>query len=375
MAIMSKVASLVALTSLRGVSALQLSNNAVEQPVESADSEERYAQCTLTEDMRREQGSFTSSQIFASTNTAACDAFEVAGGLEYMTMQKGRMEKKGDKLTVWVSGYPRSGSSSILSMVSATRDDNTDGGTVFSLFEPCHEGDQYKEWKQKDGCSGVLWGLARCNFEGITNLWGWADPHSTNLHRKYNKKAATSKCGEADVIAFKTVDFGHDLKEWTWLLDSVPSMKVLDVVRDPRGIYASWKGLEPFKSLVESGNFYTIPEVCENFARNLDFEDDRVHRVVFEELMGNPFNSTVNTYSFLGLEYGGKQKDWVKSVFQAKDCPEPKVNMQGFTDCHTQPGTEVAEKWRTELTDEEKKLFSENADCLKVAQAYGWPLE
>jgi len=65
-------------------------------------------------------------------------------------------------------------------------------------------------------------------------------------------------------------------------------MKVLDMVRDPRAIYASWKGLEPFKTLVGENDFYTLSQICDHFAKNLDFDDDRIKRVIFEDLMTNP---------------------------------------------------------------------------------------
>merc|ERR1719401_2814590 len=139
---------------------------------------------------------------------------------------------------------------------------------------------------ENGACPHVLKNLVRCDFDGVDKLWGWWDPHSTNNHTKFYNQSAHELCVDASIVAFKTVDYGHDLQEWQWLMDSHPHLRVLDVVRDPRGIYASWKTLEPFATLLKEGDhgkpFYTLTEICDHFEMNLNFIDPRVHRVVFE---------------------------------------------------------------------------------------------
>jgi len=277
-------------------------------------------------------------------------------------------------LIVWVSGYPRSGSSTALSLVSATMDDNQAGGETFSLFEPCHDGDEYQDWQAAEGCGSVLENVVNCNFQGIKNLWGWNDPHTSSGFHDFDPSTARDMCANAAVIAFKTVDYGHDLVKWNWMLDDNPNMKVIDVVRDPRGIYASWKVLEPFKSLIEEGNFYTIADVCANFAKNLDWQNPRVHRIVFEDLLSQPYEITYNTYTFLGLPYGEKQSLWIQKVFNAKWCPPPKPGMEGFSDCHQSSANSI-QKWREVLSSDEKEQFLSNPNCVRIAKEYGYPLE
>jgi len=62
------------------------------------------------------------------------------------------------QLVVWVSGYPRSGSSTMLSMVSAASGhvDARVPGETFSLFEPCHNGDELDPALNVSGCTGLL---------------------------------------------------------------------------------------------------------------------------------------------------------------------------------------------------------------------------
>merc|ERR1711963_831264 len=97
---------------------------------------------------------------------------------------------------IWISSYPRSGSSILLSMVSATADgDNRAGGRTFSLFEPCHVGDVQEESMEKHGCRQLLYDVAHCDFTGIQELWGWRDIHSSNNYTAdFDQVTATRMC-------------------------------------------------------------------------------------------------------------------------------------------------------------------------------------
>lgn len=263
-------------------------------------------------------------------------------------------------------------------MVSATVDDNRAAGHTFSLFEPCHDGDSYDDWLKNRGCRQLLYGVAHCNFNGIKNLWGWRDPHSSNNFTKsFEESAASKMCQDADIVAFKTVDWGHDLNHWKWLMDTHQNMKVLDIVRDPRAIYGSWKSLEPFKSLVESGAFYTLGDICDHFAMNLKFQDSRVHRVVFEDLMTSPNSVAQEVYKFLDQPFSKDQEKWIQKAFNAAECPPPPPGMAGFTDCHTWTGLDPRgdEKWRKLLSEAELSYFKHSDACQRVALAYGYTPE
>jgi hypothetical protein len=262
-------------------------------------------------------------------------------------------------------------------MVSASRTvvDEYDGGDLtFSLFEPCHDGDEYAGELEQLGCDGLLWQLTRCDFTDVHNLWGWMDPHTTHRHTKqdaFSVENASMLCSNSDLVAFKTVDSGHKLPEWKWLLDSTPEMRIIDVVRDPRGIYASWKVLEPFATLIKTGEFYTIQDICDSFSENIDFGHDRVYHLVFEKLVQSPEAVMREAYDFLGLEFGERQAAWLKETFDATECPEPKPWEVGYTDCHTNSG-DVAEKWRSVLSEEEMQLFRQTKSCQHVFEHYGF---
>jgi len=341
------------------------------------------SQCSLQRHASAEMAVLRSGLDTSASQSSCANSMDVGPkGTLYMNLLGDANVMRGPpagqpRRVAWVSGYPRSSTSTVLSMVSASQTvvDEFDGGELtFSLFEPCHDGDEYSGELKERGCGGLLWQLARCDFENVDTLWGWMDPHSSHKHEKqdpFSLENATRLCTNADVVAFKTVDNGHKLPEWKWLLDETPELRVLDVVRDPRGIYASWKVLEPFATLVKNGEFYTINEVCDAFSQNIDFGHERVYHLVFEQLVATPEKIMREAYDFLGMEFGERQVAWLKETFDATECPEPKPWEVGYTDCHTNSG-DVAEKWRSVLSQEELDLFSNTPSCQHVMEHYGF---
>mmetsp|Transcript_15690 Transcript_15690/g.34394 ORF Transcript_15690/g.34394 Transcript_15690/m.34394 type:complete len:369 (-) Transcript_15690:46-1152(-) len=277
---------------------------------------------------------------------------------------------------VWVTGYPRSGSSTILSMVSAAGQglDPQVPGKVFSLFEPCHNGDKLSKKKEKEGCAGLLMGIARCNFSRVMNLWGWADPHSTNDHKPYNMTLAHKHCVTSNMIAFKSVDYAHDLQQSIWMLDEMPELRIISIIRDPRGVYASWKAMEPFATLLQQGEYYSLQEVCQNMRSNSKIQHERVHHIVLEDLVKDPRSVMQGVYAFLGMTFGQAQEDWLQKTFNAARCPEAPAWQHGYEDCHSN-SSEVVEKWRQVLTAGEQQIFRSEESCQELALARGYPTE
>jgi len=280
--------------------------------------------------------------------------------------------------SLWIVSHMRSASSTILSMISAT-EDNTDGGDVFSLFEPCHNGDKYsselKKLRPNHGsyeCTSLIERVSNCDFSQISNLWGWNDPHTSNKQEKYSKTVAETQCKKANLIAVKTVGMGGTLEgpdgNITWILKQNPRMKILDVVRDPRGIYASKKeghdgGLSA--SMIE--------DYCAEFSANLDLKHDRIHRIVFEDLVTNPSKVSKDVYKFLGKSWGAKEDAWVKATFNA-DCGENGLEEESsHHDCHKDSAA-VATKWKSTISSSAKQRFKKNEDCVRVAKAYNFEL-
>jgi hypothetical protein len=245
--------------------------------------------------------------------------------------------------------------------------------STFSLFEPCHDEDDVDDELNATGCIGLLMSIATCEFSHVRHLWGWPDAHSTNNKSKYSSELASDLCRSSDLVAFKTVDFNHDISKFVDTLNAHENLKVLDVVRDPRGIWGSYKSTEPFSTLIREGNFYTLLEICESFASNLELNHPRVHHIVFEQMIANPKATMQKAYDFLGLPFEEPQLAWIERTYDATDCPPPPPGVpEEFTDCHKDSGSNM-DKWRTVLDASEIEAFKNSAACQKVQAAYGFP--
>merc|ERR1712048_595714 len=96
----------------------------------------------------------------------------------------------------------------------------------FGLFEPCHTGlgqstlpDIVDETLQ-DTCKLSMTRLFRCDFTGMSYLWGWRRPHtdisglteSSGGMPSFTPELARSKCRQSNLVVYKTVaSFGRSM--------------------------------------------------------------------------------------------------------------------------------------------------------------------
>lgn len=313
-------------------------------------------------------GSFLSQGVVAAASGDMTSASSKS--ISFLSQSRQPDTTAARHIEVWVHAYPRSGSSTVLSMVNAASQQT---GDVFSIFEPCHKEDiispELKQTRGPFGCEGVMRALAHCDFNGIYGLSHWGNRHTiASGVEDYEPKAASKACRHAHVSAFKTVDYAHDMHQdgALELLAQAPNLRVLDDVRDPRGIYASLVRTKPFSMFVNR-SVDTLTDICVNLAANLQINHPRIHRVVYDDLVQNPESTVRETYSFLGLKFGHTQEEWIKKNFNA-DCVDP---TDAYADCR-HDSTWTSKKWQRVLTDDEKMAFNSNPACQKVAAHYGF---
>eukprot|EP00927_Polykrikos_kofoidii_P035490 TRINITY_DN30041_c0_g1_i2.p1 TRINITY_DN30041_c0_g1~~TRINITY_DN30041_c0_g1_i2.p1 ORF type:complete len:387 (-),score=42.57 TRINITY_DN30041_c0_g1_i2:47-1207(-) len=275
---------------------------------------------------------------------------------------RGKNQKQRRRV-VWIVGYPRSATSTLLSMVSAgehgsrlasteaqnsylARGYDQTPGKTFSLFEPCHFDDDLGG----QSCSAVLKKITDCDFSGIVRLTKWADPHTTNNGTAFDPKTAKRLCDVSDVLAFKTISVAHPFTdEWLDLVEAVPNMQVLNVVRDPRAILSSWKAIPAFQAKMVTDRNYSLAGICESYLANGRILHRRILDLQFEELMLKPRATVKSLRHWLKLPFGKAQEAWVNRTFDAEDCPQQPQWFQGFDDCHKN-STAKLNSWRRELT-------------------------
>jgi len=267
-----------------------------------------------------------------------------------------------NRKVIWVMAYPRSMSSTLLSMVSVTSGPSTDS---FSLFEPCHNGDKID--RALNGCRGLLEDLSQCRFDRVNHLWGWGNKHSSGYHLEYTPARATSMCSNANRVSFKTIHADHNISQWIDFLDANPNLHMVNAIRDPRGIWASWKSMKTMSDKIRKGTFYTLEQVCAAFASNLGVAHPRVKHVLFEDTVKNPHKAARDIYAALNLKVEVALEHWVTSNFNNKAC----IHAGSLADCRADSES-MAQKWRTKLTQEELQRFRQDENCQKVKIAYNF---
>lgn len=316
-------------------------------------------------------------------------------------------EPGASNTTVWIAGWPRSGSTTMFEMVlAAALELNQSNGALvnstmllaqggdakgsdssvstsrshFGLFEPCHWGlgnntppDVYDKDLQGD-CGKIMDRLVNCDFSGVKFLFGWSrfsGPHTdiTGINYRetnYTPQLATNSCKSSNLVVYKTVtEFGRSIDNLLPVLDTHPDLLALVPVRDPRGIYASWKA-RPWG--VDGVNF--LLDICKQHKANLMQKHPRLRRVVYERLASDPVKTMQGAFKFLGLDFGAPQLQWINQTFDSS-CEGREVS--DFSTCH-QDSHEPQTRWKAALTQEEQQAFKDDPACREVAISYGYEL-
>lgn len=283
-----------------------------------------------------------------------------------------------ENLPIWVHAFTRSGSSTMMSMFSeAWGPKGVDSGT-FALFEPCHPGDKVFEPLASEGCEGVVRALAGCDFKSIGWLANWNDLHSRTAGlARYNASAASAACSAAPLNVLKTAvnpalgDF--PLRDRLAILDEDESLLMVDVVRDPRNIYASIMSTYPFNVNAQR-NTTILTRICDSFAEGLRFKHDRMHRIVFEDFLRSPEQVMRRAYTFIGANFGAKQRDWIAAHVDANDCPDHVEHpfKKAYSDCRTDSMGAIT-AFASVLHDDEKDAFARHESCQELKRAWSLP--
>lgn len=301
----------------------------------------------------------------------------VSGESSYVgnNTQRAKAEQRN---SVWVHGYARSGTSTILTMLEAGPTDN-----VFALFEPCHRKDALAPGFANSSCGEQILHYSACDFSIVHSLHGWDNRRSRTTVDgavRFSSQLASDACSKADSLVFKTISHPFETfqaaSEVLPFLEADNRLRVVDVVRDPRSIYASMLTTEPFQSTDLQGahDATVMTRMCESFAAGLDIHNERFFRVAFEDLLSDPVRTLKRAYGFLKLPVGKIKRDnLIESTLAAEDCADELNYDMHYRDCHTAPKT-TEPLWKTVLNISEQQIFSRHPACVRVARAYGYPL-
>mmetsp|Transcript_64363 Transcript_64363/g.112307 ORF Transcript_64363/g.112307 Transcript_64363/m.112307 type:complete len:402 (-) Transcript_64363:108-1313(-) len=271
-----------------------------------------------------------------------------------------------DRKVVWISSFPRSGSSLLLQLLEQV------DIPVFGLFEPCKpDKDVLEPWLADKGCGALLSQLAHCDFTGVKWLWGWSSPYSilNGAGGKYSVEGASQACKAASLVVFKTIAWGHDLPaEAIPFLEANPQVQMIDLVRDPRSIYGSFLNTWGFKDAMPLGNGEELFRFCDFMYGNMNTSHSRLTRVVYEEFVEKPFTTAMDLFSFIGVRPStviSNISSFVRDNFDNDDCDD-----DSYSNCRTNT-TEPVQRY-TALPNETYTAYMNRESCRAVSFHYGY---
>lgn len=224
-----------------------------------------------------------------------------------------------------------------------------------------------------------------CNFKdldlnGLTNSFipSFTPEHSDYIkcvrlfHGKFSRMKTTKKCVHllrkrcltAKTRTIKTIRFTMSMTEK--LLAWLPGLKIVHLIRDPRGILNS-----RFEKNVEVMNLQVAAEeLCDQISSDVtlynDIEScykDSMMRVVYEEMCQSPLIIVSKIYRFLGSRFTDHVKDYIDQTLKGpiKHC--------GYC---TDRGNALANAYRWLTVIEEDSLNVIDQNCSFLYKQFGY---
>ncbi|XP_054933979.1 carbohydrate sulfotransferase 1-like [Dermacentor andersoni] len=224
---------------------------------------------------------------------------------------------------VLVIAYFRSGSSLVGELLSS-------GPRTFFHFEPLHiftRADRIRRGRERHAFQ-LVDELVRCRMQNVPLYTAWLERTQSYVHNTFLVKVATW------------------IKRNTGIAHNV---RVVHVVRDPRGIYASRRALDWCANNEECGS----PEVlCSHMRQDIEdfrkltakLSSSRTVTVRFEDLVGDPYKEAKRLYSHLGLKYGHSV-----ALYLQKHTVATKADMQNPYSTRRNAST-VIDSWKGNLS-------------------------
>lgn len=265
------------------------------------------------------------------------------------------------KTVVFVASSPRSGSTWL--------------SYVLASHSPCaYVGEYHRKWllrKDRDWVGSIDCRLCQAKgMEECEYLSGLDDVEEKNAH-----DFAFSRFGKEFII--------DNSKRVGWISKFVRpdldyKIKVIHLIRDPRGYYCSQKR----RNL--PGILETWVEYNSQVKALIDHHDLDSHVVFYEDLAGEELSCFSRLCDFIGFDFDPKAlKYWLyehhglgangassmflKELEHGKDLYTTGDNE--FYDKHNETSF-VDTRWETELTDEELTLITSNRDIIEILSSY-----
>ena len=174
-------------------------------------------------------------------------------------------------------------------------------------------------------------------------------------------------CLDSDIRAVKTIRLS--LAIIGKLMDQIPDLKVIHVVRDPRGVIQSRLSARPrskraFIDEVKRTCFQLVQDIHGYRAIERKYPD-RIFQLRFEDFAIHPLDYAARVYSYVGLDIPEQIQNWLISNTQAKE----EDGMLG----QRRNASVVVMKWRNNLNSFAKRNI--NKLCFPVIEAFRYDVQ
>ncbi|XP_077553418.1 carbohydrate sulfotransferase 4-like [Haemaphysalis longicornis] len=230
----------------------------------------------------------------------------------------------------------------------------------------------------------LLDALAMCQMENVPlyMMWFQEKPKYFQYNRFLWDLCGTSEacfsphhvaslCARAKAQVFKFTRL-HISQVSSWIKRQ-PNLRnrihIVHLVRDPRAIYASRRGL---RWCTDNKECDSAEVLCEQLSSDLDaFEElkqeigsSRTHRLRFEDLAVDPVNETLRLYQKLGLSHGQSVSEYLNG--------HTKATAKDMKDAHStrRNSTTVPEIWKAKLP--KQTIASIQKVCNDTLQRLGY---
>jgi len=207
---------------------------------------------------------------------------------------------------------------------------------------------------------------------------------------KMNLFKASSECAKKKVHAIKTIR----ICDSAWLENiilEVPNLKIIHLVRDPRGLAASrlklHKNLPVLKNITaECDNQLNTHTHVQRTKSNQvkTFLEKNLLEVRYEDMARDPIKITKEVFDFVGLDYSIDMDKYLRNVHGAKDNLDESIEIVSNRDSMLRQkrfvnpfgtvrknSSAVSESWRQYLKTEVIEKI-EHSMCGKMIDEYGY---
>ncbi|XP_078000609.1 carbohydrate sulfotransferase 1-like [Glandiceps talaboti] len=246
---------------------------------------------------------------------------------------------------------------------------------IFYLFEPLRvvqemfSGQEVSETVRNRVNMELLWHLYTCNFPYYfvrhIKMWSFSRSQSDVIAtlcpigsgcRGLQIPDVTQACERRRHIALKTIRLHRlDVLEPLVVKDEI-NLKVLHLIRDPRGVASSMKfltskaaTLNNKRTIYETGMFPRLRQYCINAAQMVKYAkdlpswlEDRYKIVRYEDLAIDPFGQAESIYNFLKIPIPTEVSTWIRENTQSEHLPRNNMDTR-------RNSTEAAQSWRSKL--------------------------